>query len=243
MHTVAGNDPTAGLIMIAEKIVRLPANGVPVNFVQQPAEIRRGEFVDVGNLEIHRQLHLVILGAVHFGELGDIWLIGSLIITGLPGYAFTTFLISRQNFVDFRQVVRVFVGDIRVTVGILPWENRIIVEIGIFKQTRDRVDSKPRHAAFQPEAHGVIHGFAHLRIAQFRSGCSVIEMVVVILIRGGSSFHAEWPNQRLPVVECLAHRVPSRTNIPIARFGCCAIERDSLNQRDAGPTCDWEQNP
>ena len=68
--------PLARLIMIAEKIVGLPAGRVPVDFIEQLAEIRGGEFVDVGNLKIHRQLDLIVLLPVHLGELDDIRLVG-----------------------------------------------------------------------------------------------------------------------------------------------------------------------
>jgi len=89
--------PLAWLIMIAEKIVGLPAGRVPVDFIQQPAEIRRGEFVDVGNLKIHRQLDFIVLAAIHFREFSDIRLVASLIRTASPGYSFATLLISRST--------------------------------------------------------------------------------------------------------------------------------------------------
>src|SRR2546430_3553613 len=38
---------------------------------RSPAEIRRGEFVDVGNLKIHRQLDFIVLAAIHFREFRD----------------------------------------------------------------------------------------------------------------------------------------------------------------------------
>jgi len=199
MHAVAVTVPLAGLIMIAEKIVRLPANGVPVNsFSNRRKSGAESLFTSAiwksSATELRRSC------TVHFGELGDIWLVGFAdhqpdcqdTRSPLPHFA--------QNFVDFRQVVRVFVRDISVTVGILPWENRIIVEIGIFKQTRDRVDSKPGHAAFQPEAHSVIHGFAHLRIAPVQVGLLGIKMVVVILIGGGVKLPRRMAKPGLPVV-------------------------------------------
>jgi len=105
------------------KIVRLPANGVPVNFVQQPAENPARKVYSrrqSGNSSAN--CTLVILGAVHLASSAIFGSSASLIITGLPGcvHYFPHFA---QNFVDFRQVVRVFVRDIRVTVGILPGES------------------------------------------------------------------------------------------------------------------------
>ena len=67
--------PLAGLIVVAEKEVGLAVGGVAVHFIQQPAELRGGELVHVGNLKIHGQLDFVVFRTVHFRELCNVRLV------------------------------------------------------------------------------------------------------------------------------------------------------------------------
>ena len=133
MNAVAVTIPLARLIVIAEKIVRLPANGVMVYLVQQPAEIWRRQLINVGNLKIHWQLNLVVLCSVHLGELGDIRLVGLADQHRISGILVRYLSHFAQHLMNFGQIVCIFVRDIRITISVLPRQNRVVVQIRVFK--------------------------------------------------------------------------------------------------------------
>src|SRR5260370_3283043 len=90
------------------------------------------------------------------------------------------------------------------------------MKIGVFKQARDRINAKPRYSAIQPEAHGVVHGFAHLRIAPVQIGLFGVKVMVVKLIRSGVECPGRMAKPRLPVVGRLAYPLAVAPDIPVA---------------------------
>src|SRR4030095_10309715 len=57
-----------------------------------------------------------------------------------------------QNLVYFRQIVRVFVLNIGVAKSVLSGKNWIIVQVGVFEETGNRVHAEGRGAAGQAGA-------------------------------------------------------------------------------------------
>ena len=81
----------------------------------------------------------------------------------------------------FGQIIRVFVLDIGIAERILARKNRIIVQVRIFEESRDRIHAKSCRATIQPEAQHVIHCFAHFWVAPVQVRLLNIEIVVIPL--------------------------------------------------------------
>ncbi len=225
MHAVSVTVPLARLVVIAKKIVRLPACRVFVYFSQQPAELRCGEFVDVSNLKIHRQLNLIIRAAVHLGELCDIWLIGLTDQHRISGILVHDLSHFAQHLMNFRQVVCVLVRDLRIAISVLPGQYRVVMQIGVFKQARDGINSKPGHAPVEPEAHGVVHRLPHLGIAPVQIGLFRVEVMVVILVGDWVECPCGMAKPRLPVVGRLVWPLPVSPDVPVALRVCARRTR------------------
>src|SRR5260370_12417893 len=135
VDTVSVAIPLTRLIVIAEKIVRLSDRGIIFHLVQQPAKIRRGELVYVGDLKIHWQLDFVIL-AIHFRELVNVWF-----ICFANQYPISGKLVGHpphlpKDFANLRQLVCIFVRGIWISATISPAQNPIIIQFRNLEQSR-----------------------------------------------------------------------------------------------------------
>src|SRR5216684_4296823 len=126
---------------------------------------------------------------------------------------------------NFRQIVCVFVRDIRITISVLAGQYRVVMQIGVFKQPRDGINAKPGNASIEPEAHSVVHGLPHLRIAPVQIGLFGVKVMVVILIRSGVEFPSRMAKPRLPVVGRLALPFPVAPDVPVALRICARRTR------------------
>jgi len=155
----------------------------------------------------------------HFGELGDIWLSASLIITiaGTRHY----FPHLRKNFVNFRCRGSCLGAIFWVTVGIFLGESDECGALGCFKQTRD-ASIEPATAAFPARSawHVMLGAIADCGV---QVGVIGIKMVVVIPIGGGVKLPRRMAKPGLPVVGRLGHAC-RRAKLPIAS-DCCGDER------------------
>src|SRR5260370_18528101 len=219
VNAIAVTVPLPWLIVIAEKIERLAMCWIVVYLIQQPSEFRGGKTVDVGDLKVHWQLDFIVV-AVHSGELRDVRLVGFADQDGITWILVDDAPHFPQNFMNLRQVVGVFVLDVWITIGILPRQNRIVVQAGILKETGDRVNPKASHSAIKPEAHHVIHGLSNLRVAPIQVGLFCVEILVAILIRCGITSQAGTPKQGKPVVWWMATVFPIAPDIPVPLRTC-----------------------
>src|SRR5262249_43393344 len=162
--------PLARLIVVAEEVVRLAADRIVLDFIEQAAKFRRGKAIDVGDLEVHGQLHFVVVNAVHFGELGDVRFIGFADQDGIVRIRIDYSAKFTEHIVNFGKIIRVLVLDVGIAVGVLTWKKRIIVEIRIFKQAGNGIDPKAGSTAIEPESDDIVHGVAHSRIAPIKVG-------------------------------------------------------------------------
>src|SRR6202022_4701759 len=105
-------------------------------------------------------------------------------------------------------------------ISVLPGQNRVVMQIGVFKQARDGINSKPGHAPVEPEAHGVVHRLPHLGIAPVQIGLFRVEVMVVILIGGWVELPRGMAKPRLPVVGSLPRPLAVAPDVPVALRLC-----------------------
>ena len=80
------------------------------------------------------------------------------------------------------QIVGVFVLYVGIAVSVGAGKNWVVVQIGIFVQSRDGIDAKASHATIKPEAQHVVHRLPNLGIAPVQIGLFTVEIMVVILV-------------------------------------------------------------
>jgi len=182
--------------------------------IQEPAELRGRETIDVGKLKIHGQLDFIIF-AIHLGELGNIRLVGFADQHGLIRILIDDVTHFAENVMNLREVVRVFMLDLGIAVRILPRQNGIVTQFGILKKAGDGVNPKASHATVKPEAHRVIHGLADLRIAPIEIGLFLVEIMVVVLIRCGIKGPCGMAEPGKPIIRGTARALSIAPDIPV----------------------------
>src|SRR5580693_91152 len=76
----------------------------------------------------------------------------------------------------------------------------LVVELGVFEEGGDGVETEAGDAAVEPEAHGVEHGFFDGRIAPVQVGLLLVEEVVVELASGGDPLPRGTLEETRPVI-------------------------------------------
>src|SRR5439155_1668461 len=99
-------------------------------------------------------------------------------------------------------------------------QGRVVVNIGILKQSRDGIEPEPRRASLEPEAQGVVHGLADLRIPPVQVRLFRIKVMVVILICRRVQLPGGMAKPGLPVVGRLAGFLSVAPDVPVA-LGIC----------------------
>ena len=121
--------------MVAEEEIWLAVSGIVFDLIEKLTKFRGVEFIDVGYLEVHGQLDLVVVLAVHLGELEDIGLVGFADEDGVAGVFVDDFAHLAQHVVNFGEVVSVLVLDVGIAEGVEAGLNGVVVEVGIFEET------------------------------------------------------------------------------------------------------------
>jgi len=118
---------------------------------------------------------------------------------------------------------------------------RIVAKLRVLDQVPDHIDAEAVDAFAKPEAHDVMDGLAHFRIAPVQIRLLGEEGVVIILLRGhvvGPRAAAEF---RHPVVRRAAVRGRLTPDVPVALLGIArtpAFDKPGI----AGRRCGWGQD-
>ncbi len=210
--------PEAVLIVVAEEEVWLAVGGIVLDLVEELAKFRGVEFVDVGYLEVHGELDLVVVLAVHLGELEDVGFVGFADEDGVAGIFVDDLAHLAQHVVNFGEVVGVFVLDVRVAEGVEAGLDGVVVEVGVFEEARDGVDAEAVDPFVHPEAEDVHHGLHDFWVAPVEVGLLDVEVVVVVLLRGGRPTPTR--SDRTSSASCLEGWVCRRRCSPLGRARC-----------------------
>ena len=132
---IAVSLPLADLIVIAEEPFGPAVCGVGFDFAEELAELRSGELIEVGDLEVHGQLDFVAMRAVHLAQVCDGGLVGFGYQHGLVGVAVGELTKLAKDFVDLGKVVGVLVLDVAVAKDIVAGQVRVVVQVGVFEET------------------------------------------------------------------------------------------------------------
>jgi hypothetical protein len=141
VNSIAIAIPLAPLIVIAEEVLRLAISGVGLNIVEQTPELRSRKLIDVGDLKVHWELNL-IAGAVELGQLLNVRFIGFGDQNGVAGELIDDGANLFQHVVNLRQVIRVLVFDVAIAVSVGAGQVGIIMQVGVFEQTRDGINAE-----------------------------------------------------------------------------------------------------
>jgi hypothetical protein len=105
-----------------------------------------------------------------------------------------------KDVVDFGKIVGELVLNVAVAEGVVAGKDRVVVQVGVFEKTGDRIETKAGDAFVEPEAHDVVHGFAHFWIAPVEVGLLHVEVMVIVLARRGVEGPCRVTEPGLPVV-------------------------------------------
>ena len=187
-------------------------------------------------LKVERQMRAVFCGSVIRHQLpnGEVYLANQ--------HAFGVLVYERPHLLHNAVHLRL-IGRIRrnqrvvrqlVEVVIRIW--RVVAERRVFDQMPEHIDTEAIHAPVQPEAHGRIHGGAHLRMPPIEIRLLRQKGVIVILRGGfipgpgGATEHTQ------PVVRRRAVWLGVLPDVPIT-LGVASANAAIPGTTDAGQTC------
>src|SRR5207245_4908529 len=104
---------------------------------------------------------------------------------------------------------------------VLSWEHWVVLELRIFNQRVNRIQSKPSHAAFVPPLRDIEHGLFYFGIAPVQVWLLGIEKVVIPLIRRWIEFPRRAAEGREPIIRRLILAFAIVPDVPVA-FGIVA---------------------
>ena len=175
--------PAADVVVIVEHQQRLRAVQLGFRFHETLTEKRGIELVAESHQRIHRQLQLVALRApVPRVEVGGIRHVGLADQQPSAAVAVDHGTHAADDVVHLREIVGVGVLEVGIALGVGAAERRLIAQLRILEQRRDRIEAESGDAAIQPEAHGAEHRLLDLRIAPVEIRLLAVELVVVELV-------------------------------------------------------------
>ena len=112
VNAIAVAIPMAGLVMVIEEEFRPAAGRIVFDLIEELAELGRREFVQISDLEVHGQLDLVIMLAVHRGQFFDVRLVSFADQHGMIGIGVHHMPHLAQHLMYLGQIVGVLVLDV-----------------------------------------------------------------------------------------------------------------------------------